>query len=325
MSVQYDRKLSIAIGNTAGDAVQFDQQFKVTFRVQRGDWQSPNSCDVRIFNLSDATANKISTKEFTQIAVQAGYPGNFGLVFRGVVKQVRIGRIDAKDTYVDITAADGDEAYNFSSMALTLSKGSTNDDSVQAFVAKMASAISQPISIGYAPQLQQNGRIRGRSFYGMTRDELRDFAAANNVLWSIQDGKLTIIPQRSYIPGEAVLISPQTGLIGVPEQTQNGIEVRILLNPQVKIGQLVKLDSKAVNLLRYGLDSASQADNFRLSQSVKTQADGLYYALSANHTGDTRGQTWYTDLIMLAVDAQIPQTATPRGAVQPAASAIRIN
>jgi hypothetical protein len=301
MSQQYGHKLSLVVGTDAGQGIDF-AAFKVQFRVQRGDWQSPNSCDVRIFNLSDQTANKISTREFSQLVVQAGYPGNFGLIFRGTIKQVRIGRIDAKDTYVDITAADGDEAYCFSAMSLTLAKGATPKDSVQAFISTMGGF---GIRAGYQPELPSNGRIRGRTFFGSTRDELRDFAAANDVLWSIQDGALTIIPQTSYIPGTPMLISPQTGLIGVPEQTQNGIEAKILLNPQVKIGQLVKLDSKAINLLRYGIDYQSQSDNYRLSLSVKTNADGLYYVLSCNHTGDTRGQPWYTDLIMLAVDATV--------------------
>jgi hypothetical protein len=325
MTVQYDRKLSFAIGTAAGDAVQFDQQFKVTFRVQRGDIQSPNSCDVRVYNLSDQTANTISTREFTQIALQAGYPGNFGLIFRGVIKQARIGRADAKDNYVDITAADGDEAYCFSSMSLTLAKGSTPQDSLQAIFQDMArAATNQPITMGYQPQLATNGRIRGRTFYGMTRDELEDFAAANEVTWSIQDGQLTLIPKRSYIPGTPVLIGPQTGLIGVPEQTQNGIEARVLLNPQVKIGQLVKLDSK-VNLLRKGVDLGSFLSNKNIERSLKTNSDGLYYVLSANHWGDTRGQPWYTDLIMLAVDGQVPMNLAPKAAIQPDAVSIRLD
>ena len=32
---------------------------------------------------------------------------------------------------------------------------------------------------------------------------------------------------------------------------------------------------------------------------------GLYYVMVANHTGDTRGQNWYTDMTCLAVDATL--------------------
>jgi hypothetical protein len=40
----------------------------------------------------------------------------------------------------------------------------------------------------------------------------------------------------TFIPGQVPTISPATGLIGIPEQTQNGISFRCLLNSRIKIG-----------------------------------------------------------------------------------------
>jgi hypothetical protein len=40
------------------------------------------------------------------------------MILRRVIAQARIGRENQTDSYVDFTAADGDEAYNFSTMAL---------------------------------------------------------------------------------------------------------------------------------------------------------------------------------------------------------------
>jgi hypothetical protein len=343
---QYGRKLSLIVGNTKGDALDFSQ-FRCVFSVRRGDFQTPNAADVRIFNLSRNTANLLYSN-FTQavqqsiqqslsaglspaaaqaatasaptgqLVIQAGYEGNFGLIFRGNVKQVRLGRVDAKDSYVDITAADGDEAYNFSPMALSLAKGSTPADDLQACVRDMAGGITQ----GYTPDLSTNGRTRGRVFYGLARDELRDFADRNNVLWSIQDGQLTLIPKNSYIPGEVPVISPQTGLIGVPEQTQNGIIMRVLINPSLRIGQRVQLQSNAINQYRYGLDKSSQAGNALLARTIKTSTDGTYYVMRADHNGDTRGNDWITTLTCLAVDATVPVGFAQTAAVSPASGSI---
>jgi hypothetical protein len=47
--------------------------------------QTPNSADVRIYNVADSTAERIKN-EFTQVVIQAGYQANFGLVFRGTIK-----------------------------------------------------------------------------------------------------------------------------------------------------------------------------------------------------------------------------------------------
>jgi hypothetical protein len=299
---QYGRKFSLILADGAGAGLDFTD-LKVTFEIRRGDYQNPNTADVRIYNLADQTANRIRD-EFTQISIQAGYEGSFGLIFRGSIKQVRKGRLDGKDGYVDITAADGDEAYNFSPLSFSLAAGTKPADDVQAVLQVMARA---GITKGYAPQLSANGRVRGRVFYGQARDELRDFAKTNGLLWSIQDGALTLIPADSYIPGDIPLISPSAGLVGVPEQTQNGIEIRTLLNPALRIGQLIQLDS-TVNLLRAGLDRESFLQKQTLRTSLKTNADGLYYVMVANHSGDTRGNEWYTDLVCLAADAtQIKQ------------------
>jgi len=71
------------------------------FKVTRGDFQAPNTADIRIYNLADATVNKIEN-EFTDVAIQAGYEGNYGLIFNGTIKQIRKGKVDQKDSYVDI-------------------------------------------------------------------------------------------------------------------------------------------------------------------------------------------------------------------------------
>jgi len=321
MSVQqYGRKISLLVG-TDSSALDLSA-FRIKFTVRRGDYQTPNSLDVRVYNVSSNTANLI-TKEFSRVVLSAGYDGgNFGLLFDGTLKQKRTGRESATDTYLDLTAADGDEAYNFSVMALSLAAGATPANSIEAFVQAMT---PHGVNKGYIPQLNQSGSVRGKVFYGMTRDELRDFANQNGCGWSIQDGKLTVIPLRGYIPGEVPVLSSATGLIGIPEQTQQGINMRVLLNPTIKIGQTVKLDNTTVNQMRFGLDQGSQAQNQALSQQVKTNVDGLYYVMCADHYGDTRGNEWFTDLICLAVDATITQNVQGQAAILPEAAAIKIN
>jgi hypothetical protein len=314
---QYLRKCSLIVGPASGAALDF-ADFRVTFQVRRGDLQNPNSADIRIYNLADNTANKIHD-EFTQVVLQAGYADSFGLIFRGTIKQVRKGRVDAKDSYVDITAADGDEAYNFSTMALTLAANTQPVEGLQGMIQSLTKgALAQAPS--QLPTLPANGRVRGRTYFGMTRDEMRDFARNYDFSWSFQDGRITLIPNTGYLPGTIPVISPRSGLIGVPEQTQNGISMRVLLNPNIKIGQLVKLDS-SVNLFRFGLDLESQAQNAALTptglgalaQQIKTNNDGLYYVMVAEHSGDTRGNEWYTDIVCLSADATVTQESVPGG------------
>src|ERR1700682_6233474 len=172
MSVmQYLRKFSVIVGTPGNDALDF-KEFRVRFTVQRGDYQNPNSADVRVYNLADTTANRVArllpTPEFTQLVIQAGYEGNYGVIFTGSIKQVRRGRENQKDSYIDITAADGDEAYNFSTTAASLAAGiATPANAIQRFIKDMA---TRGITQGYLPPLLTNSNVRGRVYYGLTRD-----------------------------------------------------------------------------------------------------------------------------------------------------------
>jgi hypothetical protein len=307
MSQQYGRQLSVKIADASGNALEF-ADFRCKFKVQRGDTQTPNSLDLRIFNLSGNTRNKIASKEYTKVAVSAGYPGNFGLIFQGTITQARKGRVDQKDSYVDITSADGDEAYHFATISATVPAGTKPDGIATAILNAMK---AHGITQGYQPDFPQNGCVRGKVLYGMARDVARDFAWSQDCKYSTQDGALTFIPYTSYIPGQIPVITPSTGLIGVPEQTQNGLNIRVLLNPNIKIGQVVKLDHTDINKLRFGLDLNSLSNNLFLDNLLLNtpNPDGLYYVMVANHTGDSRGTEWYTDMNCLAVDATVPMDA----------------
>lgn len=302
MSVpQYLRKASLIIGNDSGDGIDLSE-LRFAFAIRRGDLQTPNSADIRVYNLSDNTA-QIIQKEGLRVVIQAGYEGNYGVIFDGQVKQVRRGRENQLDTYLDITAADGDSAYNFAISAITLAAGSSPADHVGAVLQGMAKF---GISQGYLPDLPGNPLPRGKVIFGMSREELRKIARNTSTSWSIQDGKVDFVPLTAYKPGEIPVITAATGMVGLPEQTQDGIRIKTLLNPNLKIGQAVKLDNESIQRFRYNLSINQQATNEMIAASNKINDDGLYYVMVADHHGDTRGNAWHTDLTCLAIDATVP-------------------
>ncbi len=310
MTQQFGRQLSLIVANDAGDGLDFGE-FWCTFNVRRGDFQTPNSLDARIYNVKPATANKIAKTEFNTVSLSAGYPGAIGLLFQGNIIQFRQGRVNQLDSYVDITAADSDRAYNFATISDSVPAGS-GQGSVRSLIASALAEKSgpQPITLNeFQPDLVPSTLVRGKVLYGMARDECRDFAWQNDCKWSLQDGKLTFIPYVAYIPGgQTPLISSKTGLIGTPEQTQAGLNIRTLLNPAIKVGQLIQLDSP-INQFRFGLDlTATSTTNAFTALQNQVNSQGLYYVMVANHSGDTRGQNWYTDMVCLSVDATVTDT-----------------
>lgn len=411
------------VGRDIGAALELSE-LRVVFTIKRGDLQTPNSARVRVYNVSETTKQRIE-KEFSRVVIQGGYEGNFGIIFDGTIKQVRRGRESQTDTYLDITAADGDSAYNFAVVNTTLAAGSTSLDHVQACTRSMAQygvslgytpfgnpasskptaadieaqkakvddarkaldakqnqqlallakvkdlrlqaeALSQAgdeagaiallrqaqgvlgqvddidkeVNVLYLPAWQredaklkalqaaaaipdppavaQQGLPRGKVMFGMARDFMRWTARTEQCVWSIQDGKAIFVPETSYMPGEIPVITADTGMVGLPEQTQNGITIKMLLNPSVKIGRLIKIDNASVQRYEYSLTVGQQAQNERIQQQAKLQDDGFYYVMIAEHSGDTRGNEYYTEVICLAADATVlPDHFVDKGTVPP--------
>jgi hypothetical protein len=326
MTQQYLRRVSVKV-SSATRSWDF-ANFRVKFEVRRGDMQTPNSCDVRIYNASGNTADKLAEtplvptdSEFTTLEITAGYgppldadgntvpgtdPGNSARIFSGGIVQVRIGRESQLDSYVDITAADGDHAYNFATVSASMA--SADPGGVAAMLLNALStfgiqqAASKPNFVqGIGPPLPVR---RGRTFYGPVKDELRDFCANNDLVYSIQDSTLQFISMNELQSENAIVVGAGTGLIGTPEQTPNGIIIRTLLNPAIKVCSLIKLDA-TVNRYRFPLDYTSSASNLLTARQNKISDSGLYYVMYVEHEGDTRGQAWYTTATCLAVDAHL--------------------
>lgn len=304
MSRQYLRRAQLIAGT--GEHALDLSALRLKFSTRQCDLQTPNTATIRVYNLADATAQQIQT-EFTRVVLQVGYEGgDFGVLFDGTIVQVRRGRESAIDNYVDIIAADGDEALNFAIVSLAMDKGSTFRDRVEA----LARAMKVPV--GHLAELPASQLPRGKTYYGMARDHLRDIAASTDTKWSIQNGQLQFIPLQGYLPTEAVVLSAATGMIGVPEQTQDGIKVRCLLNPRIKIGARVNIDNKSVQQAHLNLSMTPEAAQ-AAGMLPSITDDGFYRVVVAEHEGDTRGGAWYSDLTCIAMNDPVPPALVAKG------------
>lgn len=260
--------------------------------------------DILVYNLDSTTAALIK-KEFTQVILQAGYVGNFGVIFKGNIKWATVGRESATDTFLNIVAGDGDGAYNFAVVNKTVSAGSSPNDRLNAALTSM---FTQGVGQSYVGALPATKLPRGKVMYGNARDYLRGLADTEGFTWSIQDGAIVFISQNTYLPGTAVVLTSKTGMIGTPQQTIEGIMCKCLLNPKLKIHGRVKIDNKSIQAYKLNFQVPGSPAN----TPVPLTNDGTYYILVAEHFGDTRGTDWYTALQTLNIDA----SSNPLNSVQ---------
>ena len=283
-------------------------QFRIRFEIHSGDTETPNTAVIRVYNLSHDTAQKISA-EFQTVTLSAGYQyqqNNLPIIFQGTVKQFERGKENNVDSYLEIMAAEADEPYNFAVVNTTIPAGSTPFDRATA----VAKAMGLPLARTVQKTLDNTGGImaRGRVLYGMARAHMRVIADSYGCRWSIQKGEIVLIPLNGYLPGDPIIVNSTNGMVGIPKATDNGISVQMLLNGTLQIGGRIQLNNDDITQSQFNMQ---QFPNREVTQIARTNYDGFYRVLSIDHTGDTRGQEWYSNVICLSLD---PTTGNVVGA-----------
>lgn len=303
MTIQYLRTISLTIGDDAGHSIDLSDMH-IRFLVQGATLSTLKYCEVRIWNLSADTANQVA-KEFTQITLKAGYQGNNQIIFQGQIGRIALGREDSVDSYCDLFCQDGDLAANWGVVNRCLPEGYTDDDVFQTLMAEFN---QHGVTLGYKMPLRTRPSVGTKTLSGQVFDYMTQLADANDADWFIDNAKLNIVPKKGVLPSTAVpTLSSATGLIGTATQTFNGINVRCLLNPEIRIGCPFNLDNGSINTM-------TQRPGVIINESMLVVPDinrnGIYKAFSVQHTGDTREQEWYTDLIAVDVDGTIPNSGS---------------
>lgn len=297
MSQQFDRVCTLTVGDPTGEALDLSA-LHIRFGIINGDTQTPKTANIRVYNVAPETAARIR-KEFTQVLLQAGYVGNAGTIFAGQIRQVRIGRENATDTYIDILAADGDVAYLHAKLNTTLAAGYTPEDLRNACLKAM-----QPFGVvaGELAALPSTRAPRGRPLYGLAREFLRELADTYGMSWQVSLGQLHMIPVDTPLTGSAVELTSETGLVGMPQQTLDGITVKCLINPQIKAGRQIRLNNRSIQ------EAAISTNVTYVDQRPTFDTDGFYKVWAVAINGDTRGQDWTMDLVCTGVDGTLPNT-----------------
>jgi len=223
------------------------------------------------------------------------------------VKQSIYGHENAVDSYLDIFAADNATGYQQARVTATLAAGHTPQDKLDLAVKAMA-----PFGVTLGANTLDLSRPqypRGAPFIGMARTLLREVTLSAGGLWSVQNGKLMVTP-KSLDTGNsgAITLTAATGLVGYPQQTQDGIRVRSLINPALMPLQKITLDPSQIIEAERNNDPSSgksaQAANAQLDS--QKYAAGSYTIFAMDRFGDTRGNDWYDESLCIGQGGDVP-------------------
>ncbi|WP_392440061.1 hypothetical protein AABD61_04210 [Edwardsiella piscicida] len=335
MSQNWMRHFELQLVDENGQGIELSD-FKVTFTI---DWFNISSASrvatFKIYNLSAGTVNRITGEEFSKVRLIAGYDGiapevlasdvgkarevdaasigqsdgrNYGLIFSGEIRYSVTGKDNPVDSYVLIQAADTDLAFATSITSQTLAAGYTVADVNRAL---MKDFEAKGATEGLTPEMPATVFPRGRVLFGMTRHLMDNVAGQCGATWQFVDGQRQMVAKNEYVH-DAIVLNSATGLIGMPQQTiGNGVNVRCLINPNIRVNGLIQLDQASVYRTALSNNDIAMAGgritdenvdgNITIrgatAQPASIATDGVYIVRGIMYTGDTRGQAWYMDMM----------------------------
>lgn len=315
--VQYLRSVQLYLVSPNSQALDVSN-LHIRFTTKEGTVSTPSSCQIRVFNVSEATSQRIES-EFNSVILSAGYEGaSMAQIFAGELIQVRRGRDSPVDTYLDLTAAAADEDICWSIVQTAVHAGSSFRQRAEV----LAKAMNRELGyVDVAVSVDAQTLPRGITYNGMARDFVHNLGAASDTNWYVdKHGKLNMIKQNGYLPTDVPVLTPATGLIGFPEQGSGGFTVKCLLNPKLTLNQLIEIRTGDITVAPLSLDIDGLAQQEKLpafpqgAASVGQGQDGIYRIVVLEHEGDTRGQAYYSNMTCLALsDLQVPDELVQKG------------
>jgi hypothetical protein len=254
----------------------------------------PNKSTLQIYNLAPNTRNSIVSGK--RVIIEAGYEsGQYGLIYDGDIVVVVNSGLNGIDKLTQIVAQDGDLFLNTAFINVSYNKGQKSIDYFRQSVAAAGGetdAVTNEAKSAVLP--------RGKAMFGNTGDYMRQFAKNEDALFFIDDGKINLIKAADPPRGQAISLSPGSGLIGTPELSEDGIKGRCLLNPMFTLNGLVHIDNQYVEM----------STDFALATSVAGGGlgSGIYKVIQFTHIGDNQGNDWYTDFVGIAQPGSVPVT-----------------
>jgi hypothetical protein len=305
--LQYRRVCNLVVG-ALGQGVEVSD-LRISFRVVKTITSEPNEATIKVYNFSEsneAFIKSLNNGEGTDVILNAGYAGAALVVFKGQIKNAFHYR-QKTDLITEIEAGDGSKDMHNSYVNVTLAAGTTDTDLINACVSSFNDTTKGNVVF------TDKRRSKGRAVFGSTKHILGNLSKAKNSLWSIQDGQLQFIGATSVLPSEAIVVNSQTGMLETPELTDKGINVKMLLNPQVRCNGVIQLNNNDIKFrprIRHAQASSGSrsASITKPRTPVKLDPDGLYKVIRVDLRGDTRGHdsSWTTDVICIGVGQPIP-------------------
>ena len=267
---RFGREYELIIKTNTGEAIVIRNPIRIQFDSVKSVDAGLNSCRVRIYNLSKDKRKKLvkddtDTKTKLEFLLKAGY-NKIETLFKGFILE-SFSEKSGADIVTTIVSMDGLVDAQGSYTSTTVKKG----DAINVILKDMPNTTRARIS--ERPVVNRAKVLVGNSLK-LVENNLKD-----DETYYIDEGKLYIIKQNEVVSDIIPLVNASTGLLNTPIKKKYEVTFNTLLNPSIRIGCQVKLES-------------IYAENL----------NGTYKVLTITYRGDSNGTDWSQEVICVRLN-----------------------
>lgn len=233
-----------------------------------------STAHLQFINLEQAIQAKLYIDRFAKreqkeiiINLYAGYQDTMPLIVKGPVRLCNSYRASGSvDWITEMEVFVGSEVDIYGFVNATFTEGTKIEDVLDYMLKDTPNVKLGCVSPDIRP-LQKN-----TTFIGQTLDLLgRTFS---NYDIFIDKGKLHILGNRDVVKGELLVITDETGLLGVPRKADVYVEADLVFEPQLRIGQAVSLMSKSKLIQELGFNQVYEVVGIRHQGTISERVGG---------------------------------------------------
>lgn len=238
-SAKFDRQYRLTIDPAdGGDVIVITKPFTLQFLVQRRMFSALNLFNGDIYNLSEGARNRLFQEPWSdrkkRVTLEMGYD-TLTTVFTGFLWSGHTQR-EGADIVTSIECKS--EIWDLTETTIyeTINSGQTVGDILNGIAGNFTQ-----LSIGaigdYPDKLLRPVVLNGNAW--------QLFKQYSDNTAFVDNGRIYALKKTEAIEGEFIYITPQSGLLATPKRELGTLQVQMLLEPRIKMGQIVGLDATA--------------------------------------------------------------------------------
>ena len=241
MKFSRNYELSIELDTKTHDTIVIKPPLTLNFNIVRNTLASANTGTISIYNLAEANRKRIyqdrfDTTTYRRVVLRAGYGQDLATIFRGNLRMAQSQR-QGVDYVTELDSFDGGFGIINGFTSKTWPGGTDQKKILGDIIKDMPNVI-----LGKVGDFSGSS-YRGTSLIGSPWSLIPGIAGDGSQPF-IDNEVANVLKNNETLSGDIEVIEASTGLLETPRRNDAVIEVKMLFEPRLVVGQVIELRSR---------------------------------------------------------------------------------